>query len=167
MKIKKTLINNKTLLSDIFNIEKKNDEYVIQFKDNIKGLTLFDEGLRNTSYNKTSISEVNKQNGALYYRGESIKNIFNLPFTEIAFNLIFDKKKADEDYFLFNSNLYKHFKLYGELKIVLDNLPLELHPMDFLSIGVLSLSGFDKKYVENICDRNELSAFEKNRCFIW
>jgi citrate synthase len=154
-------IDQNTKLSEVFNLSTDSDgnRDVLAFKERKNKIILFDPGLYNVALNKSNISKVNQTNGKLSYRNIFIENLVNEDFLDVAYLLMFAEPTDANHLISFKNSVHAHFKLYLEMKAVLDALPITMLPMDFLAAGILTLSGIEKNYIQSVNDHLERSAF--------
>ena len=108
-----------------------------------------DQGLYTTATCRSSISRIDAKKGKLYYRGLSIEEIVSeKDFLDVACQLIIPGKPGTKAMNQFKDDVLDYFYLDSELKIILDKIPVEIHPMNFLSIGILTLPTIESKVFE-------------------
>jgi len=145
-------------ISDIFNCKKNYEHTVLELKDPKENILIFDKGLFNTAICESEISRIEGAHGRLYYRGIPIENwVENHIFEEVASILIFGNKNILVD--TFQQKISKFWSLSQELQKLLDAIPINIHPMDFLSIGVLSLSSIAPLYLGDEAPFSEVASF--------
>ncbi|MBN8827876.1 MAG: citrate/2-methylcitrate synthase [Sphingobacteriia bacterium] len=136
-------------VSDVFEISNEDNYKILSFKKEINNVLVLDQGLQHTALCKSNISKIDGENGKLFYRGIEIEKVIeNNSFEDIAFELIFDKEISLQDKTNFKNKAARYFYLSKDLKQVLDNFPISLHPMDFLSMGVISLSALEPNEIK-------------------
>lgn len=153
------LLNHEDLkISSLFKTKVDGEHVVFELKQPKDKVLILDKGLCNTAICESDISKIDGDLGKLYYRGVLIEDVVkNNVFEDVAFNLIFgqdpDKKQK------FKKGTQDFFYLPIELKTLLDSVPEEIHPMDFLSIGVTALSALEEKYLQDPGDFFEQAQF--------
>lgn len=106
---------------------------------------LLDEGLYHTAVCQSSISHIDGHLGQIFYRGTPILSFINdSDFIGVAHQLIFPNASNEVR---FKSIVQSNFVLLPEVKVLLDKLPDKLHPMHYVSIGLMSLSALESKYL--------------------
>ncbi|MBN2478939.1 MAG: citrate/2-methylcitrate synthase [Parachlamydiales bacterium] len=142
------LCENNVNLSHLFNISQRGKDLLLEIKKNVNDLIIFDPGLYHTATCTSKICRVDKTDGMLYYRGIPIEEKIKFDFTDIAYELIFENQN-DKDKNRFKDLIFKNFVLLPEMKTLLDSIPIQIHPMDFLAIGVISLESLEKQYLDD------------------
>lgn len=144
---------------DIFDVIDADDCTFLRFKSLSKRLIIYDPGFYHTANCWSKISKIDINDGKLYYRGVAVEEKSSINFLDIAYDLIFGADKSIDRKSDFKTYAKKYFNLYCETKLILDSLPLTMHPMEFLSIGCISLSSLEYKYLNDTEDFYEKSAF--------
>ncbi len=94
-------------------------------------------GLAGITVGETGISTVGKEGVGLTYRGYDIHDLADkASFEEVAFLLIEGKLPNEKELDRFQSVLSSHREIPDELKIVLEKIPRNTHPMDVLRTGI-------------------------------
>lgn len=155
----KALCENEIDFLEYFNVKKQDNQTILEFKKTFSNFIIYDPGLYHTAICKSAISKVDKNDGKLYYRGVAVEKKIQDDYLDVAFEIIFGSHTDLESKERFKSLVFSFFQLYPEVELVLKNIPKEIPPMNFLSIGVISLSAIEVKYLENPRDRLEQAAF--------
>jgi citrate synthase len=150
--------SNSLNLNDIFDIQSSYEGTVIKLKKPLKNFIIYDPGLYHTSICKSSISRIDSKDGSLYYRGINALNRIEDNFADVAFDLIFDEEgKERKDFFI--ALLSEYFVLHCDLQKVLDAVPISIHPMDFLAIGITAASELESTIIGTNCDNYKQNAY--------
>lgn len=144
-------------LKDIFSVDTEGEYSVLHFKNPVNKLMIYDPGLYHTAICKSALCKIDKQDGRLYYRGIAVEKLLDTDYLDTAYFIIFGENEDRKNDFI--QAVKKGFCLLEEQKAVMDALSLEIHPMDALSIAILSLGGIEKKYLNNMGDIVEKSGF--------
>jgi 2-methylcitrate synthase len=103
-----------------------------------------EEGLAGVVAGQTAISTVGKEGMGLTYRGYSIEDLARYAtFEEVAYLLINDALPSRTQLEEYRRKLASLRTLPAGLKMVLEQLPAETHPMDVLRTGSSALGGFE------------------------
>lgn len=154
-----TLYDEQIDFLEIFNIKQQDGQTVLEFKKILSNFVIFDPGLYHTAICKSTISKVDKKDGRLSYRGTPVEEKIYADYLDVAFEIIFGIHcdLAQKKYF--KNSVFNFFKLYPEMQLLLENISRDIHPMHFLSMGVISLSAIESKYLKNPNDPIEKAAF--------
>jgi len=103
-------------------------------------------GLRGTAAGKTALCTVGKSGTGLTYRGYDISDLaLNAEFEEVAYLLQYGKLPEQEELQAYKTRLKKLRCLPNELKIVLEHIPKDAHPMDVMRTGCSILGNLDEE----------------------
>jgi 2-methylcitrate synthase len=101
-------------------------------------------GLEGVVAGETAISTVGKEGLGLNYRGYSINDLAEYAtFEEVAFLLIHGKLPTEKELKGYLARLAEMRGLPIEVKIMLEQLPAEAHPMDVLRTGCSALGALE------------------------
>src|SRR5579872_6065153 len=93
-------------------------------------------GLAGIVVGDTAISTVGKEGVGLTYRGYTIEDLSqHASFEEVAYLLIYGKLPTEQQLKKYREKLFLLRELPHELKIVLEHIPANTHPMDVLRTG--------------------------------
>lgn len=147
-----------TKIEALFNIANEGHKTILEFKKGISNVTMYDPGANHTGFHKSSISKIDGANGTLFYRGVPIEEkIIKPDFAEVAFELIATQNTSLKD---FRKGANQYFVLLPGLKRILDQLPLGIHPMNFIGVGMTALEAI-------AADQNlEINSDDKQDQFI-
>jgi citrate synthase len=141
----------------IFEVIKKENFILLKFKHLDKRLIIYDPGFYHTAHCWSRISKIDINNGKLYYRGISVDSLTESTFLSVAHNLIYPNCTEERESFY--NYIKNHFKIYEPLKLLLDKIPLNIHPMEFLQIGIIALSALENSLLEDSKNFLEKTAF--------
>ncbi len=115
-------------------------------------------GLAGLTVGDTAICTVGKEGLGLTYRGYDIHDLTaKASFEEVAYLLIYGKLPNEKELRAYQSKLLKHRSIPNALKVVLENIPANTHPMDVLRTGISMLGTLEPESEnntqENIADR--------------
>lgn len=111
-----------------------------------KKAVLSGAGLRGQSAGETALCTVGKDGAGLTYRGyDMVELAEKCNFEEVAYLLLFGKLPNSLEYEDFINCLIANRKLPDELKIVLENIPAESHPMDVMRTGCSMLGNLESE----------------------
>lgn len=106
-------------------------------------------GLAGISAGETAISTVGKEGKGLTYRGYSIEELANYAsFEEVAYLLIYEKLPTASQLKTFQEQLKKARHLPEPLKLVLESLPKNSHPMDVMRTACSFLGSLEPETPE-------------------
>ena len=115
-------------------------------------------GLSGISAGQTAICTVGREGKNLHYRGYSIKDLVdNACFEEVAHLLIHGHLPNADALQAYQEKLQSKRNLPGALKIMLEQIPEDAHPMDVLKIGCDALGTMEQeneqRSAQEIADR--------------
>lgn len=152
---------------EIFSITTEDDNHFLEFKKGVKNIIILDKGANHTGFGKSSLSKIDGIAGKLFYKGQSIEEVIDqMDFVDLAYFLIAEDHLNQEELKKFKANINEYFILIPEIKATLDALALNIHPMDFLMVGVTALSGIQEKYVPKDADFLTQSKFMIVQMFV-
>jgi 2-methylcitrate synthase len=106
-------------------------------------------GLEGVIAGETAISTVGKEGLGLNYRGYSINDLAEYAtFEEVAYLLIYGKLPTEKELKGYRMRLTEMRGLPIEVKILLEQLPSEAHPMDVLRTGCSALGALEPETEE-------------------
>jgi len=115
-------------------------------------------GLAGITVGDTAICTVGKEGLGLTYRGYDIHDLAaKASFEEVAYLLIYGKLPNQKELNDYQSKLLKYRSIPDALKLVLENIPANIPPMDVLRTGISMLGTLEPESEnntqENIADR--------------
>lgn len=91
----------------------------------------------------TSLSTVGHSGNDLHYRGYDIKDLAeNCEFEEVAFLIIYGELPTRQEFEDYKRSLVALREIPHELKIILEQLPKDSHPMDVARTAVSAMASF-------------------------
>ncbi len=113
-------------------------------------------GLRGQSAGETALSTVGVSGSGLTYRGYDVVDLAeNVSFEEVAYLILYGKIPNQQDLDAYIAKLKGLRGLSPELKLVLENIPKDSHPMDVLRTGCSMLGNLE---MENDFSEQQESA---------
>ncbi|MCW5588048.1 MAG: 2-methylcitrate synthase [Legionellales bacterium] len=104
-------------------------------------------GLAGVNAGETAICTVGKEGVGLTYRGYNIEDLAkHACFEEVAYLLVHDKLPNAQQLAAYKTKLIQHRGLPAALKIVLENIPKNAHPMDVLRTGCSMLGTLEPEH---------------------
>ena len=101
-------------------------------------------GLRGQSAGETALCTVGKTGSGLTYRGYDIKDLAaNAQFEEVAYLLLYGKLPNQTELATYKARLKGLRGLPAPLKVVLENIPKDAHPMDVMRTGCSMLGNLE------------------------
>lgn len=101
-------------------------------------------GLRGQSAGETALCTVGKTGSGLTYRGYDIKDLAaNAQFEEVAYLLLYGKLPTQAELDAYKIRLKGMRKLPDALKVVLEQIPADAHPMDVMRTGCSMLGNLE------------------------
>ncbi|REL29723.1 bifunctional 2-methylcitrate synthase/citrate synthase [Thalassotalea euphylliae] len=101
-------------------------------------------GLRGQSAGETALCTVGKTGSGLTYRGYDIKDLAaNAQFEEVAHLLLYGKLPNQTELTAYKARLKGMRGLPAPLKVVLENIPKDAHPMDVMRTGCSMLGNLE------------------------
>lgn len=101
-------------------------------------------GLRGQSAGETALCTVGKTGSGLTYRGYDIKDLAaNAQFEEVAYLLLHGELPTQAQLNAYKARLKGMRKLPDALKVVLENIPKDAHPMDVMRTGTSMLGNLE------------------------
>ncbi|REL35792.1 bifunctional 2-methylcitrate synthase/citrate synthase [Thalassotalea euphylliae] len=101
-------------------------------------------GLRGQSAGETALCTVGKSGSGLTYRGYDIKDLAaNAQFEEVAYLLLYGKLPNQTELTAYKIRLKGMRGLPAPLKVVLENIPKDAHPMDVMRTGCSMLGNLE------------------------
>lgn len=101
-------------------------------------------GLRGQVAGKTALCTVGKEGAGLTYRGYDVKDLAaNCEFEEVAYLIFFGELPSQAELAAYKARLKKLRGLPAALKIVLENIPKNSHPMDVMRTGASFLGNLE------------------------
>ncbi|MEM7018351.1 MAG: 2-methylcitrate synthase [Pseudomonadota bacterium] len=101
-------------------------------------------GLRGQVAGKTSIATVGKEGAGLTYRGYTIEDMAeNACFEEVAHLLLYGKLPNQAELDAYKAKLKSLRNLPDSLKLVLEQIPADAHPMDVMRTGCSFLGNIE------------------------
>lgn len=101
-------------------------------------------GLRGQSAGETALCTVGKTGSGLTYRGYDIKDLSaNAQFEEVAYLLLYGKLPNQTELDSYKARLKGMRAIPDELKVVLENIPKDAHPMDVMRTGCSMLGNLE------------------------
>lgn len=146
-------------ISEVFDVQKNMGRNVLIPKKEPSNYFIFDQGLRRTAICKSKICHVDMRNGKFFIRGMETILSKDVDFLEFAFHVIFGEGDRADGFLVFKNSVQKFFRIFPEIKSLASAVPVGIHPMDNLSIGILGVSVLAKKYLGESPLREELAGF--------
>ncbi len=112
----------------------------------------YSPGLEGIIAGTSAICYLNDDTGDLLYRGCSVSDLVNASYEEVAYLLLHGKLPNSRDFEEFSSALVKSRELPEDLFPIIQQLPINAHPMDVLKIGVSLLGLSDTTLQESSKD---------------
>lgn len=107
-------------------------------------------GLAGVVAGQTAICTVGKEGKGLTYRGYSIHDLAEQAcFEEVAYLLIYGKLPSEKELHDYRQRLMRLRSLPAALKIILEQLPADAHPMDVLRTGCSALGTLEQESAEH------------------
>jgi len=101
-------------------------------------------GLRGQSAGETALCTVGKEGAGLTYRGYSIDDLAaNAKFEEVAYMLLYGDLPSQAQLDDYESRLKSMRSLPDDLKLVLEKIPKNTHPMDVMRTGCSMLGNLE------------------------
>lgn len=101
-------------------------------------------GLRGQSAGETALCTVGKTGSGLTYRGYDIKDLAaNAQFEEVAYLLLYGTLPTQAQLDAYKTRLKGMRKLPDALKVVLEQIPADAHPMDVMRTGCSMLGNLE------------------------
>ncbi|MFD2166554.1 2-methylcitrate synthase [Thalassotalea euphylliae] len=101
-------------------------------------------GLRGQSAGETALCTVGKTGSGLTYRGYDIKDLAaNAQFEEVAYLLLYGNLPTQAELDAYKARLKGMRALPDALKVVLENIPKDAHPMDVMRTGTSMLGNLE------------------------
>ena len=123
-------------------------------------------GLRGQSAGETSICTVGNTGNDLHYRGYDIIELAEIcSFEEVAYLLIYGELPSEEELKTYIAKLKNLRDLPNELKLVLENIPKNTHPMDVMRTGCSMLGTLEPESSERNIDQARNIADRLISCF--
>lgn len=111
-----------------------------QFQFLSRRFSTFSPGLAGITAGETKICTVGKEGHGLTYMGYSIDELAsNCIFEEVAHLLLYNELPTESELSALRERLKPHRNIPDALKTVLEQLPIDAHPMDILKVGVCTL----------------------------
>ena len=106
-------------------------------------------GLAGVIAGRTAISTVGKQGVGLTYRGYSIEDLAEQAcFEEVAYLLIHGRLPTQAELDQYQKKLRALRGLPGRLRVMLEQIPQDAHPMDVLRTGCSALGTFEPEQAD-------------------
>ncbi len=107
------------------------------------GAVAFDPGFGNTGACSSGITFIDGEKGILRYRGYPIEELATkLPFTKVAYLVIYGELPTDEEYADWRHQLTYHTLLHEDMKKFFEGYAHTAHPMAILASMVASMSTY-------------------------
>lgn len=137
-------------------IDKKNDDMNVSEQskcENSKIQSEIHRGLNNVYVDRSSITNIDGQRGALEYRGYSIHDLAeNSTFEETAYLLIYGELPSCKALKQFCNELYSMRQVPNQVMKLMESLA-DAHPMEALRTGISMLGAFEKNRVNSTRDQ--------------
>ena len=127
-------------------------------------------GLEGVVAGRTAIATVGKEGKGLTYRGYSINDLAeHATFEEVAYLLIYGRLPAKTELSDYKETLRKQRGLPGPLKVVLEQIPRNVHPMDVMRTGCSALGTLEPEggVRDQIAVANRLTACFGSMLLYW
>lgn len=107
-------------------------------------------GLAGVVAGTTAVSTVGKEGFGLNYRGYSVNDLAeHACFEEVAYLLLYGRLPTVSELKVYKDKLISLRRLPGALKIALEQIPADAHPMDVLRSGCSLLGTMEQESLEN------------------
>lgn len=121
-------------------------------------MTIRTGGLEGIVVGETSISTVGKEGVGLTYRGYNVEDLVKgASFEEVAYLLVYGELPTISQLQAYRDKLVKLRRIPNELKLTLETIPLDAHPMEVLRTGISMVGTLEAQAkevpAENIADR--------------
>jgi 2-methylcitrate synthase/citrate synthase II len=116
-------------------------------------MTDIKKGLAGVVADETAISKVNPETNSLLYRGYPVQELAaTQPFEAVAYLLWHGELPTDEQLAAFRATERAHRALAPEVEAVIDQLPLDAHPMDEVRMAVDAIGAIETAGNGNVLD---------------
>ncbi|KAI8849551.1 citrate synthase-like protein [Chytridium lagenaria] len=106
-------------------------------------LRLYDPGFKNTVVCRSKVSEVDGENGKLYYRGYDVEELVEKSnYLEVAYLLINGDLPSKDEFDNWNRSVMLHTYIHTEIERQMLTFRYDAHPMGMLISTIASLSTF-------------------------
>jgi len=120
------------------------------------------KGLVGVYADVTSISKVNPETNSLLYRGYPVQELAaTQPFDAVAYLLWNGELPTDEQLAAQREDGRRYRSLAPEVKLAIDQLPVDTHPMDELRTAVSMIGALDLAGIDSVLDAT--GTLEENR----
>ena len=110
-----------------------------------------DNGFVNTGSCQSAITFLNGEKGILRYRGYPIEQLAQKSaFQEVAYLLYYGELPSETELSLFKKNVGSYSSLPQGIYNIIDQFPLEAHPMGVVSAAISALSAFYPEFINPI-----------------
>lgn len=119
----------------------------------------YDIGLKSTILCDSSITYVDGDRGALYYRGYRIEDLTrDYDYLEISYLLLFSHLPSESEMKIFHHEVMHHTMVHEQFRMFYNGFPRTSHPMAIMVAAVGALSAFyqDESDINNVEDRRLL-----------
>ncbi|OQK17064.1 type II citrate synthase [Methyloprofundus sedimenti] len=107
-----------------------------------------DNGFGNTGSCESAITFLNGEKGILHYRGYPIEQLAEKSvFQEVAYLLYYGELPSQSELNLFKQKVASYSSLPQGIYNIIDQFPLEAHPMGVVSAAVSALSAFYPEFI--------------------
>lgn len=132
----------------LFDVQQMPDGLILYPKRSAMNFVIFDPGMHRTATCRSGICEIDPINGKLTYRGTLVEELADKKdFMEVAAALIVGTDCDTATRGRFTRSVRAYFDLHPTLKDQLAGLPDGIHPMDFLTIGLLCSGSLESEYL--------------------
>jgi 2-methylcitrate synthase len=128
------------------------------------------DGLEGVVAGRTAIATVGKEGKGLTYRGYSVNDLAEQStFEEVAYLLIYGRLPTKAELDDYKETLRKQRGLPGPLKVVLEQIPPNVHPMDVMRTGCSALGTLEPEggTRDQIAVANRLTACFSSMLLYW
>jgi citrate synthase len=110
-----------------------------------------DNGFVNTGSCESAITFLNGEQGILRYRGYPIEQLAQKSmFQEVAYLLYYGELPSETELSLFKKNVKAYSSLPQGIYNIIDQFPLDAHPMGVVSAAISALSAFYPEFINPI-----------------
>lgn len=110
-------------------------------------MTTTSTGLAGVTAGRTAIATVGIEGKSLNYRGYSVTDLAeHATFEEVAYLLIYGELPSQDQLTEYHHRLHQLRSVPANLKVILENIPSDTHPMDVLRTGVSALGTVEPEH---------------------
>lgn len=115
------------------------------------GCITLDNGFVNTGSCESAVTFLNGEQGILRYRGYPIEQLAQKSvFQEVAYLLYYGELPSETELSLFKNRVSSYANLPQGIYNIIDQFPLDAHPMGVVSAAISSLSAFYPEFINPV-----------------